>query len=431
MPANRVRLIEDAGRRIVNRKHFLRVWIAALVAFGPHVRGAEATLSLQDAINQALASRVSLKAESDRISVAQGLLRQARAIPNPEFQFQNENLRPGQTYTRDVDTLAMINQPLDVLGKRSARIEAAGKNVARSQADYDLARWEVVRNVRLTYWAARGVQEVRDILRTTADNFQKTVDYNAAKLSAGAIPEQDLIRVRLEHERLNIAANLAAIDANTARIELLKQMGKTGFAEMVLVEPLTVEKIIEPLGADQVLGQRPEIRAAKAALAEAEANARFQDVAARPDLNVTYGYKRTELPDTTYGVNTAIVSVRVTLPVTDKNRGNRAAAQAEVRRQQDLLAAAENDIRMEYSGALEEFQMRRAEVVKILGPLREDAAEISRIASAAYAEGGVDLLRFLDAERARLDADLAWVRGMADYWQSVAKLEAAEGVGEE
>ena len=208
-------------------------------------------------------------------------------------------------------------------------------------------------------------------------------------------------------------------------------MGMTGYADMVLIQPLTVEKIIEPLGADQVLAKRPEIRAVKAALAEAEANARFQDVAARPDLNVTYGYKRTELPDTNFGVNTAIVSVRVTLPVTDKNLGNRAAAQAEVRRQQDLLAAAENDIRMEYSGALEEFQMRRTEVVNILEPLRRDAAEVSQIASAAYAEGGVDLLRFLDAERARLNADLAWARGMADYWQSVAKLEAAEGVGEE
>jgi outer membrane protein, heavy metal efflux system len=414
----------------VNRKYLLRVWIAALVTLGVNARAAEATLSLQEAIDQALASRPSLKADAERVSVAQGLRKQAGAIPNPEFQFQNENLRPGQTYTRDVDTLAMINQPLDVLGKRPARIAAAGKGVARSQADYNLARWEVVRNVRLAYWAARGVQEVRDILRTTAANFQKTVDYNAAKLSVGAIPEQDLIRVRVEQERLNIAANLAAIDANTARIELLKQMGRTGYADMVLIEPLTAEKIIEPLGADQVLAQRPEIRAAKAALAEAEANARLQDVAARPDLNVTYGYKRTELPDTTYGVNTAIVSVRVTLPVTDRNLGNRAAAQAEVRRQQDLLTAAENDIRMEYSGALEEFQMRRTEVMNILEPLRRDAAEISQIASAAYAEGGVDLLRFLDAERARLDADLAWVRGMADYWQSVAKLEAAEGVGQ-
>jgi cobalt-zinc-cadmium efflux system outer membrane protein len=358
------------------------------------------------------------------------LLKQAGALPNPEFQFQNENLRPGETYSRDVDTLAMINQPLDVLGKRAQRVAAAGKGVVRSQADYDVARWEVIRGVRLAYWAARGAQEVCDILKATANNFQKTVDYHAAQLSVGAIAEQDLLRVRLEHERIGISARLAAIEANRARVELLKAMGKTEFAELVLTEPLTLDRIVQPLGAEHALAQRPEVRAARAALAEAEANAKLQAVAARPDLNLTYGYKRTELPDTSFGVNTAIVSLRVTLPVTDKNFGNRAAAQAEVRRRQDLLAAVENDIRMEYNGAWQEYEMRRSEMLDALQPLREHAADISRIASAAYAEGGLDLLRFLDAERARLEADLAWARGVADYWQSVARLEAAEGAGQ-
>lgn len=411
-------------------KNLSQICAAALVVFNCGVCRAQARLSLKEAIDQALASRVSLKANAERVSVAQALRRQAGAIPNPEFQFQNENLRPGQTYTRDVDTLAMINQPLDILGKRSARIDAATKDIVRSQADYDAARWEVIRNVRLAYWAARGAQEVQSILKQAADNFQKTVDYNAARLSVGAIAEQDLLRVQLEHERISIAANLAQIDANKARADLLRQMGQAQFAPVVLTEPLTVSQDIQLLGIDQVLAQRPEIRAARAAVEEAEANARVQGVAARPDLSLTYGYKRTELPDTTYGVNTAIASLRVTLPLIDKNQGNRAAAQAETRRSQDMLAALESDIRMEYSAALEEFQMRRAELVNALEPLRQHAANISQIASAAYAEGGGDLLRFLDAERARMDAEVAWARGMADYWQSVAKLEAAEGIGQ-
>jgi outer membrane protein TolC len=116
------------------------------------------------------------------------------------------------------------------------------------------------------------------------------------------------------------------------------------------------------------------------------------------------------------------------LPTTDKNQGNRVAAQAEVRRRQDQVTAIENEVRIEYSGALKEFELRRAEVQNAFQPLREHAATIAQIAGAAYAEGGVDLLRLLDAERARLDADLAWARGMADYWQSVARLEGAEGV---
>ena len=126
-------------------------------------------------------------------------------------------------------------------------------------------------------------------------------------------------------------------------------------------------------------------------------------------------------------MNTAIVSLRVTLPTTDKNQGNRIAADAEVRRQQQLLAAAETEVRADYSGALQEYELRRNEFLNALQPLREHAASISEIAAAAYAEGGTDLLRLLDAERARLDAELAWTRGMVEYRQSVARLEAAEG----
>jgi cobalt-zinc-cadmium efflux system outer membrane protein len=413
----------------VNQK-FLLPPALILAALSSASGWAQSTLSLREAIDQALASRHSLRAESERVSAAEGLRRQAGLLPNPEFQFQNENLRPGQTYSRDVDTLAMINQPLDILGKRPQRIALADKTVLRTQAEYDLARWDIARRVRIAYWAARGSQEVRDILRTTLANFQKIVDYHAAQLSAGAIAEQDLLRVRLEQERLSISANLASIDADRARIDLLKEMGRPGFADLSLTESLALDRPILPLEIDAVVNQRAEIKAARAFLEEARANAKLQDVAARPDLNLSYGYKRTQLPDTTSGVNTAIVSLRITLPFTDKNQGNRSAAEAEVRRRQELLAAVENDIRMEYSGALQEFELRRAQAVNALQPLREHAATISQIASAAYTEGGLDLLRFLDAERTRLDADVAWARGMADYWQSVAKLEAAEGISQ-
>jgi outer membrane protein, heavy metal efflux system len=402
----------------------------ALVFLGPVLCRAQTRLSLQEAISQALASRPSLQADSERISQAQALRKQAAAIPNPEFQFQNENLRPGQTYGRDVDTLAMINQPLDILGKRRERMTVADQGIARSRADYDVARWDVVRRVRIAYWAARGAQEIRDVLKTTADNFQKIVDYHANQLSVGAIAEQDVLRVRLEQERINITANLAAIDADRASAELLKAMGRADFGALQLTEALTMDRNVQPAGVNESLAQRVEIKAARAALEEARAAAKFQDTSARPDLNVTYGYKRTQLPDTGTGVNTAIVSVRVTLPVTDKNRGNREAAYAEIRRREDLLAAAENDIRVEYNGALHEYELRRSQVINALQPLRDHAANISKIASDAYAEGGVDLLRLLDAERTRLDADLAWARGISDYWQSVARLEGAEGIGQ-
>ena len=391
---------------------------------------AQAGLSQEEAVDRALRSRASLRAEGERIAAAEALKKQAALRPNPEFQFQNENLRPGQTYGRDVDTLAMINQPLDVLGKRRQRIALASDGVNRTRAEYELARWQIAQSVKLAYWTARGAQEVREVLKSTVENFQKVIDYHAAQLSAGAIAEQDLLRVRLEGERLKISANLAGIEANRTRIELLKQMGQTDFAEVVLTEPLALDAGVMPVGVEQALAQRLEIRVARAALEQTKTNGKLQEVSARPDLNVTYGYKRTQLPDAQQGVNTAIVSLRVTLPSADRNQGNRLAAQAEIRRQQELLAAEEAEVRAEYFGALQEYEARRGELLNSLQPFREHAADISGISAAAYAEGGTDLLRLLDAERARLDAELAWTRGLVDYRQSIVRLEAAEGVNE-
>ena len=391
---------------------------------------AQTGLSQEEAVNRALRSRASLKAEGERVAAAEGLKKQAALRANPEFQFQNENLRPGQTYGRDVDTLAMVNQPLDVLGKRRQRIVLASDGVSRTQAEYELARWQIAHSVKLAYWTARGAQEVREVLKSTVENFQKIIDYHAAQLSAGAIAEQDLLRVRLEGERLKISANLAALEANRTRIELLKQMGQTDFAEVVLTEPLVLDAAVTPVSIEQALGQRFEIKVARAALEQSKSNGKLQDISARPDLNVTYGYKRTQLPDTQEGVNTAMVSLRVTLPMADRNQGNRLAAQAEIRRQQELLAAVEAEVKAEYYGAVQEYEARRNELLNSLQPFREHAANISGIAAAAYAEGGTDLLRLLDAERARLDAEMAWTRGLVDYRQSIVRLEAAEGVNQ-
>jgi len=408
----------------------VRAACGALLVMGMAAADASAqqALSLREAVDRALASRPSLKAEAERVNVAEGLRQQASARPNPEFQFQNENLRPGMTYSQDVDTLAYMVQPLDVLGKRARRIDAAAQGVARTQAEYDLAKLRTVRDVKLAYWAARGAEQSRDLLRDTMTNFQQIVDYNNARLKVGTIAEQDVLRVRLEGERLAITANIAALRAARAETDLLRQIGDASLTAVALMEPLDVAPTVTVASADDVLAQRPEMKIARTSLAEAQARARLQDVLARPDLTVTYGYKRTQLPDTTTVANTAIAAVAVKLPLFDRNEGNRAAASAEARRQDALLESTRLDVLADYRAASQEYAQRRTEVIGTLEPMREHAANISSIAQAVYVQTGGDLLRLIDAQRSQLDAELTWVQGMVDYQQSIANLEASEGV---
>src|ERR1043166_902438 len=254
-----------------------RTMCGALVILGSSAGNgyAQQALSLPDAGDRALTSRASLKAEAEAAGGAEGMRQQAAALPNPEFQFQNENLRPGQTYSRDVDTLAYVVQPLDVLGKRGRRVDAAEQTVARTEAEYELAKLRTVRDVKLAYWRARGAQQSRDLLRSTVANFQQIVDYNTARLRVGTIAEQDVLRVQLEGERLAITANLASVGASRAEADLLKEIGDSSDTAVALSEALDATGEIAPASVDEVLAQRPEMKIARASVDEARARARL------------------------------------------------------------------------------------------------------------------------------------------------------------
>jgi hypothetical protein len=129
----------ESGRISVNRGKPRRSpgKLALLLIIGFDFKGqcrAQLKLGLEDAINQALQSRMSLKAENERVFAARGLEKQASLRPNPELLFQNENLRPGQTYSRGVDTVVYVTQALDMAGKRTRRIAVAQDVIERTQA---------------------------------------------------------------------------------------------------------------------------------------------------------------------------------------------------------------------------------------------------------------------------------------------------------
>jgi cobalt-zinc-cadmium efflux system outer membrane protein len=308
-------------------------------------------------------------------------------------------------------------------------VAAADSAVTRSGAELELLRRDITLAVKRAYWTARGAQAQRELLQSEVATLQQMVQFHAAQLQVGAIAEQDLLRVRLEAERVEIASRLATIESTTTRIDLLKEMGRPDLAGVTLSEQLDVVPTTSTvIPVEDVLRRRTELKAATASVEEVRAISRMQDASARPDIAVIFGYKRTQLPDALSGVNTAIAGVNVTLPLLDRNQGNRAAASADVRRQQQMRAETETAIRSDLQRAQAEFEMRRAEVSDTLQRLREDARTIAAIAQAAYQQGGIDLLRLLDAERARLDAESAWVNGMVAFQQSVVNLERAQGV---
>ncbi|GIU79774.1 MAG: cytochrome c [Bryobacteraceae bacterium] len=388
---------------------------------------AQEPLTIDAAVRAALETHPLLAEGRQRVESARGQVRQAPLTFNPKLILQAENYRswgtrPIQT-SRETDDFAYLQQTFETAGKRGKRAELASRGLRAAELELEVLRRNVARDVSLAYWAALGAQKMHELLLESVRNFQKIVEYHEIRVREGAMAENDLLRVRLELGRIELAANNAALDAARARIELFRAMGRAEFPEVRFAEPLQAGAD-EPFSwnEQEALERRPEALLARQRVEQARANLVLQQANARPNVDALFGYKRS------MGENTLIAGLQYDLPVLNRNQGNIQSAAAEIKAAEANLAATEAIIRAEVQAAAAEYQTRRRQIRELVGRLVEGAGETSQVAQAAYRLGGADLLRLLDAERLRIEIELVNYRAWMEYRQSQEVLAYALGV---
>jgi outer membrane protein, heavy metal efflux system len=396
----------------------------AAIAFVP-VLFCQTRLTLADAVSQALAENLQLAVAAARVNVAEGLRIQAGLSPNPRLIVQLENTRfwetPPFSYTQDTDTYAFLAQTFETGGKRGRRVELAAENVHGSELDLELQRRQIVSRVSTAYWSAAGAARVRDLFEEETADFDRVVQLNRDRVREGAIPEVDLLRIEVERDRLAASAAAAAQEADRARIALFREMGKREFPPVEFADPIEPMAPVPSFTPAQVLEQRVEMKLAREGVEAARANLRLQQANAKVDPDIHFGYERFG------GFDTIYMAAQIPLPIHNRNQGQIESAAAGLKEAQSSVTAAEAVIRSELESATIGYEFRRKLLSDTLQPMRARADEVYRIVDAAYRETGSDILRLLDAERTRIETEIAYARALAELQQSAVALETAQG----
>jgi outer membrane protein, heavy metal efflux system len=385
---------------------------------------AQTPLSLADAVSFALSHRPEIRAAVDHTAAAEHLREQASLIPNPRIFLQSEDLRGSHfNFWQDSETFAYAGETLETSGRRAGRIGTATQGLESSRLQAEQVRRQIALRVRQTYWTALGAQLLAKLYREDSSYFRQIISYHEARFHEGRLAEVDLLRVRLEGERVHAAEARAELDSERALLDVEREMAspdRTDWKFTELFEAVDPPTAPQP-GADPVL-LRVEGQAAHQAIAAARASLQLQKASGRPDLEAFLGYKRN------LGDDTALVGLQWNLPIFDRNQGAVAAAAAYTEAAEEDYAAIREQLSAQLSIAQREYDLDREQYLHIFKPLRDQAVEISDISRAAYNEGGLDLVRLLDAERVRIEAEVSWVQALENYHQSVVSLEYAQGV---
>ena len=402
----------------------LLTYTGFLLVFTVVVR-AQTGLSLSEAIRQAQSNHPAFISAAEQVRVAEALRIQAALRPNPRLTLQTENIRfwgtPSFSFPRETDDFAFLTQTFEVGGKRARRIDLAEAGIRTAEAERAVAAREIAARVSLAYWQAAAARAVQTTLTDHLQTFTRVVEYHRARVAEGAMAEVDLMRVLLERDRMAVTVAAAEQTAQQAAISLQREMGLRNFGPVALTDSLSEVRSVAQPDPAAVVALRTEIAAARTYIDAARAGVGLQQSAWRPDPDVSFGYKRSN------NFNTIMGALQIDLPFRNRNQGAVAAAVARVRVAEAELARVEASVRGEVESAWTAYLSRRTLLTETLAPMRVRAEEIARIALAAYQEGGIDLLRLLDAERARLDALTMYYQALSDYQQSVTRLQIVTG----
>lgn len=400
-----------------------------------------ARLSLDEALRLANERNPTLAAARNTVEIAEAQRIDARLRPNPAVSFESgsyplfESARP--SFINNQELTVRFDQEIELAGRRHLRTQAADAGISVGQAAFQDQRRRLEFDVRRGYFGVVLAKADREVASAALAEIDKVIALNRARYEQGEISGGELRRIQVERLRFVddlFAADLALRNARSALLALVNapDLG----VEFDVVEALNIAESPASAGAQvpaslmppdaaslrtQALTLRPDLLAAQREMQRADTDTRLQRALRTPNITVGGGYRRD------FGSNAMVFGITVPLPLSNRNQGGVARADAERRQAGNLAAATATVVLLDVQQAINAVDVSRARVDYIqreyLGPSRESRD----IVLAAYRLGTANLIDFLDAQRAFRDTLRTYNRALYDQRLGLFLLAAATG----
>ena len=411
-----------------------------------------ALLHLDQAIGMVLQNDPVLRAGFEEIAQARAEFVTSSLRPNPELEVIQSLLPLDRRFVADVNEGGppqldvLLAYPVDwfLFGKRVAAMRSASAEVRVSRAQYaDLVR-ERVLEASLAYYDVMEAQALVDLARQDSDNLLLVEEVTSIAVENGAVPQVELSRIRLDRLNSQQALREAVRDLRTAKADLLAAIGgepPSSFdpeSDFRVNDQLTVplaEGVAEQLQSEvervvaTAVANRPDIQALQLRVTRGRAEVESQRREAYPEVVPMFGYTRQfqqraiGFPD----ANSWGLGVAMTLPVSDRNQGNRLLAAAQWRQGDRELQAGLVQLRAEVVRVVAELETARVNASAIAEDQLQLAEQVRDAIRQAYEAGGRPLIDVLDSQRNFRETYGNYISSRADYLRAVQRLNAVVG----
>ncbi|MFC0693293.1 TolC family protein [Paraburkholderia humisilvae] len=375
-----------------------------------------APLTLDDVLGLAAQSNPAFRGARADADASTGTWIQAGARPNPEVSFLQEG--SGNT---ERSTTALLNQTIELGGKRRARLDVAsyGREVALATLD---GRAAALRSQVITaFYGLLAAQRQLQVAEETAAIAARSADLADKRARAGKVSPVEATKAKVAASGAQIELANAKTDVATATEKLATVTGDPAMREHPVSGDLDSIPTVEPLS--QLLPRlenAPLSRASKAEMLRSSAAISVERAKRIPDVTVSAGMKHIVTGGTPF--NQAVIGVSIPLPIFDTNKGALLEAVHRAEKASADFDAEKATLQLELTQAYARYQTAKYEAERLKSEVLPSAREALDAMSRGYELGKFAFLDVLDAQRTLSQEQARYVRALTDAYVSYADL---------
>jgi len=407
----------------------VRVGVSLAACLAPAF--AQTALTWQQVKDKFAATNPTLAAGEINIQESKDQEITANLRPNPNLGLALDQLDPFSpnpyrplAYVFPLATLDYLHERQH---KRELRLESAQKGTAiavSQQADLERT---MLFTLRTAFIQTLQAKRVLALAQDNLEYFNKELAISRDRYKAGDIARVDLDRIELQLPQYQSDLETATVNLRTAKIALEAMLSeRTPVDRFDVTGAFDFAEQLTPLDEfhNIALASRPDLKAAAQAVDKAETDHKLS--VANGSTDPTFGVD--------FGRNPPIpvymgVSMSIPLRIFDKNQGEKARTEIDIKHAERLRDAAQNQVFSDVDSAY--FTVMSA--VNLLRPYRgadgflERATSVRDTVSFSYQHGGAALVDFLDAQHDYRAVQLAYLNLIASYLTAAGQLNMAAG----
>lgn len=377
------------------------------------------TLTLDAALALAEAGSFTLSAAGKELDATEGDVTQARVLPNPELAVSMEDTRKA---TRS--TTGQINLPIELGGKRAARIGVAERGRELAQAELGSVRAELRAAVITRFFGVLVAQERVKLAEGSVGIASKAAAAAGRRVAAGKVAPLEETRARVEqaNAELELAEATGALQSARQSLAALWGSAVPHFAQ-AQGDLDALPSRPAPAALQAALEDSPQLAASRLSAERSRAEVAVARSRQYPDVTVSLGAKR----DNEANRNMAVLGMAIPLPLFDRNQGNLYAALRRADKAQDTHAATRIRLVGELQQASTQLSVSRAAAQTLQASVLPAAEQAYAAASRGFEAGKFNFLDVLDAQRTLFQARIRYLDVLARTYDAAASIDRILG----